>query len=144
MSKRRDELSKSQVKKQVQARVSRTVHAYGAVDFFNTLAGPFRKLIDALLPEHRERLYPPTVTLSMFLSQALHADHSCQRVVNEWAAMRAAEGLPPQSVGTGGYCRARLRLPVAMLRTLVREIGAHLCRQAQTHWRWQGRKRKAD
>ena len=139
MSKRRDAPSKSQVKIWTEARVTRAARTYGAVDFFNTLAGPFRELTDALLPEHRERLYPPTVTLSMFLSQALHADHSCQRVVNEWAAMRAAEGLPPQSVRTGGYCRARHRLPVAMIRTLAQETGERLCRQAAMHWRWQGR-----
>jgi hypothetical protein len=29
------------------------------------------------LPEHRERLYPPTVALSMFMRQALNADGSC-------------------------------------------------------------------
>jgi len=126
----------------VRARVSRAVHAYGAVDFFNTLAGPFGKLSEALLPEHRERLYPPTVTLSMFLSQALNADHSCQRVVNEWAVVRAAQGLPPQSVRTGGYCRARHRLPVNMISTLARATGEHLCRQAAMPWRWQGRRVK--
>ena len=68
--------------------MTRAVRAYGAVDFFNTLAGPFGRLTDALSPDHPERLYPPTVTQSMFLSQALHADRSCQRLVNEWAAMR--------------------------------------------------------
>jgi hypothetical protein len=39
---------------------------------FNPLTGP--RLLDeveALLPEHRERLFPPTETLSMFLAQAL-------------------------------------------------------------------------
>ena len=139
MTKRRGEHSKSQAKLRVHARVTRAARAYGAVDFFNTLAGPFRERVDVLSPAHRERLYPPTVTLSMFVSQALHADHSCQRVVNEWATMRAVEGLPLQSVRTGGYCRARQRLPVTMIRTLAQETGEHLCRQSALHWRWQGR-----
>ena len=30
--------------------------------------------IEALLPRHRERLFPPAETLSMFMAQALSAD----------------------------------------------------------------------
>lgn len=46
-----------------------------AVDFFNLLTGPeLLSLLEAHLPEHRERLYPPTVTLSMFIKQALEED----------------------------------------------------------------------
>jgi hypothetical protein len=41
---------------------------------------------EALLPEHREREYPPTVVLTMFLKQALSADRSCQKAVNAWIA----------------------------------------------------------
>ncbi len=33
--------------------------------------------IDSMLPKHRERLFPPTETLAMFVSQALSADRSC-------------------------------------------------------------------
>ncbi len=71
-----------------------TPQAAHRFSFFNALTSP--ELIDiteAHLPEHRERLYPPTVTLSMFLHQALASDSSCQRAVNAWAAGRAAEGL---------------------------------------------------
>jgi len=61
------------------------------MEFFNVLTGPeLFELTEAALPEHRERLYPPTVTLSMFVRQALAADPSCQRAVNGWAASRAA------------------------------------------------------
>jgi hypothetical protein len=38
--------------------------------------------VDTLSPPHRERLYPPTVALSMFMQQTLDADGSCQSVVN--------------------------------------------------------------
>ena len=90
------------------------LHQQRAVDFFNVLTGPLLlELTDAYLPEHRERLYPPTVTLSMFIKQVLEADGSCQKAVDGWAAQRAAEGLSPRSVRTGAYCRARQRLPVA-------------------------------
>jgi len=110
------------------------------VDFFNVLTGPMLlDLTEGLLPEHRERLYPPTVALAMFIKQSLDEDGSCQRVVNGWAAQRVAEGLAAQSVATGGYCRARQRLPAEMVTTLTRETGKLLCAQAHTGWRWRGR-----
>ena len=77
-----------------------------AVEFFNVLTSPeLLETIDAQSPEHRERLYPPTVTLSLFMRQVLQADGSCQKAVNGWAAQRVAEGLRPSSVRTGVYCR---------------------------------------
>lgn len=46
-----------------------------AVDFFNMLTGPeLLERTEARLPEHREQEYPPTVTLAMFLKQALSQD----------------------------------------------------------------------
>jgi hypothetical protein len=85
-----------------------------AVDFFNLLTGPeLLEMTDSLLPEHRERLNPPTLALSMFMGRVLDEDGSCQKAVDSWAAQRAAEGLSVQSVNTGAYCKARQRLPVA-------------------------------
>jgi hypothetical protein len=94
---------------------------------------------EALLPEHRERLYPPTVALSMFMRQVLEADGSCQKAVNGWAAQRAADGLSPCSVRTGGFCRARQRLPLEMVSTLARETGRLLREKALAQWLWRGR-----
>ena len=49
--------------------------------FFNLLTGPgLLSAVEDLLPEHRERSFPPTETLSMFLSQAMNADRSCQNI----------------------------------------------------------------
>ena len=42
------------------------------MEFFNVLTSPeLLQTTEALLPKHRERLYPPTVVLSMFMRQAL-------------------------------------------------------------------------
>jgi hypothetical protein len=125
---------------QRRARIGRRSRATQAVEFFNVLTSP--ELLDtteALLPEHRERLYPPTVALSMFMRQVLEADGSCQKAVNGWAAQRAADGLKPCSVRTGGYCRARQRLPLEMLSTLTRETGRLLHEKARAQWLWRGR-----
>lgn len=58
--------------------------------------------MDATLPEHRERLFPPTETLSMFMAQALKPDRSCQGIVNEIAVKRLRHGLPSCGTNTGG------------------------------------------
>ena len=88
---------------QRQTRIGRQARATEVVGFFNVLTSPeLLETTEALLPKHRERLYPPTVTLAMFMRQALQADGSCQKAVNGWAAQRAAAGLPPCSVRTGG------------------------------------------
>ena len=82
--------------------IGRRASATQAVEFFNVLTSPqLLQTSEALLPEHRERLYPPTVALSMFMRQVLEADGSCQKAVNGWAAQRAADGLAPCSVRTG-------------------------------------------
>lgn len=123
--------------------IEKRAHHSQAVDFFNLLTS--RELVDiteAHLPEHRERLYPPTVALSMFIKQVLDADGSCQRAVNGWAAQRMAEGLSTQSVHTGAYCRARQRLPAEMVKSLTRETGALLCAAAAPGWCLGGRRVK--
>lgn len=128
---------------QQQKSIRRYVDASQAVDFFNILTGP--ELLDtteAHLPAHRERLYPPTVTLSMFMRQALNEDGSCQRAVNHWAAQRAVEGLSPQSVRTGGYCKARGRLPLTLIQALSQKLAERLSERVPKGWRWQGRRVK--
>jgi hypothetical protein len=120
--------------------IGRRSRATQAVEFFNVLTSPeLLSTTEALLPEHRERLYPPTVALSMFMRQVLEADGSCQKAVNGWAAQRAADGLRPCSVRTGGFCRARQRLPLEMVSTLTRETGRLLHEKALAQWLWRGR-----
>jgi len=123
--------------------IQRQTNGLDAVDFFNVLTDPeLLAVTEAYLPEHRERLYPPTETLSMFLKQVLEEDGSCQKAVNDWATRRARDGLSVASVNTGAYCRARGRLPVDMVMGLTRHVADQLSRQAQPGWRWRGRKVK--
>lgn len=62
------------------------------------------------------------------------ADRSCQQAVNAWAVSRACEGLAGQSVRTGGYCRARARLPLSMVQALTHESARALRAQAPAGW----------
>ena len=120
--------------------IARRAKATQAVELFNVLTSPaLLETTESVLPEHRERLYPPTVALSMFMRQVLEADGSCQKAVNGWAAQRAADGLAGCSVRTGGYCRARQRLPLEMVSALTRETGHLLSEKALDQWLWRGR-----
>jgi len=57
--------------------------------FFNLFTGSeFLDPVESLLPEHREWLFPPTETLSMFLAQAVSAGCSCQSTVNDASIKR--------------------------------------------------------
>ena len=124
---------------QQQSRVRRRADQSDAFAFFNLLTSPeLLDEVESLLPAHRERLFPPTETLSMFLSQALSADRSCQRVVNEAAVKRLIGGLPRASTHTGAYCRARARLPETMPSTLVRHTGRMVSDRGPPSWCWRG------
>ena len=98
-----------------QQRVHKHARNSDAYAFFNLLTSEqLLDKVESLLPAHRERLFPPTQTLSMFLAQALSADRSCQKAVDEAAVKRLAAGLPRCSTHTEAYCRARERLPMEM------------------------------
>lgn len=127
-----------------QARQQRLVRRHAAksdaYDFFNLLTGPaLFDHVESLLPNHRERLFPPTETLSMFLAQALSADRSCQQAVDDAAVKRLVGHLPPCSAFTGAYCRARQRLPQAMVSTLALQAGGLVSGTTATPWQWRGR-----
>ncbi len=97
--------------------------AYG---FFNLLTGPeLLEDMQGLLPAHRERLFPPTETLSMFMAQALSADGSCKQAVDDAAVKRLVAGMEVCSPNTAAYCKARARLPQPMISTLARRAGRY-------------------
>ena len=113
-------------------------NSYG---FFNLLTSDaLLDKVEELLPEHRERLYPPTETLSMFLAQAMSADRSCQNIVNQTVLQRLCGGLSVSSTHTSGYCRARQRLPQDMVSHLTRYLGEQLDSRLPNEWLWHGRR----
>ncbi len=86
-----------------------------------------------------ERVYTPLVTLALFLRQVVDPDHSCRAAVEHLAAARAAAGLAPCSDDTGGYCKARQRLPEALIRALTTRTGEALQRQLPADLLFHGR-----
>lgn len=125
-----------------QQRIKAAVRNKDSYRFFNLLTGPdMLEQVESLLPEsHRERQFPPTETLSMFLAQAMNDDRSCQKAVNDAAIKRLIGGLSPCSTSTGGYCQARQRLPVEMVSALTRYTGQAMDQHIPEQWRWHGKR----
>lgn len=125
----------------VQHRVQHYAAANDAFDFFNTLTSPdLLETLEASLPDHRERLFPPTETLSMFLAQALKPDRSCQGIVDDAAVKRLIHGLPHCSTNTVAYCKARKRLPLETVAGMVRHTGRLISAEGSDTWLWRGRR----
>jgi hypothetical protein len=87
-----------------------------------------------------DRIYSPLVTLWVYLSQVLSADHSCRAAVARLIAHRVTRGQKPCSAKTGAYCLARERLPEKFYSSLACSVGRSLDDKAEHRWRWKGRR----
>ena len=87
-----------------------------------------------------DRIFTPAVTLATFLTQVHSDDHSCRAAVARLKGWLAGRGLPPCSLATGGYCKARQRLPESLLPRLVRRTGDGLQEGAPDDWLFHGRR----
>ena len=87
-----------------------------------------------------DRIYPPLVTLWVFLSQVLSADHSCRAAVARLIAHRISRGQSPCSPETGAYCQARKRLPEAFFSSVARQTGRALEKNVDRKWLWKQRR----
>lgn len=98
------------------------------------------RVIGQEIPRTCARIFTPLITLATFLAQILSDDHSCQAALDRLLAWRAARGLPPASPDTGGYCKARRRLPETILPRLAREAADRIGDQVPEAWLWRGRR----
>ena len=85
-----------------------------------------------------DKIYTPLVTLWVFLSQVLSADHSCRWAVSRLIAHRLSQGQSPCSAKTGAYCRARKRLPEKLFS--ARKTGQELDANSSDSWLWKERR----
>jgi len=91
---------------------------------------------------YRERLFPPLVTLRLFIGQALSEDHACQDVVCQYLAERTAGKATANGLNTGAYCQARKRLPLKVPERLGQDVGTSLEAIMPKAWCWRGRRLK--
>ncbi|QDT69429.1 hypothetical protein MalM25_23660 [Planctomycetes bacterium MalM25] len=88
----------------------------------------------------KDRVYTPLVTLWVFLTQVLSADHSCRAAVARLIAHRLSQGQSVCSSKTGAYCQARVRLPEEFFSAVTRLVGRALDTKANPEWLWKGRR----
>ncbi|MBF0132648.1 MAG: hypothetical protein HQL75_08695 [Magnetococcales bacterium] len=98
------------------------------------------KIVEETAGLFRDRVFSPIVTLSAFIFQVLSEDHSCRETVLKVRSDLIAQGKPPCSPGTGGYCQARDRLPKDLIFRAVRETGSNLHQESDIEWLWKGRR----
>ena len=84
---------------------------------------------------NRNRIYTPQKTLSMFISQSLNQDSSCQNMVNKLALQRDDK----TSISTSGYCKARERLSTYAILVLTKEIAINNEQRVDSKWKFRGR-----
>jgi hypothetical protein len=96
-------------------------------------------IVSAVAGKTCDRIYTPLVTLALFLTQILNDDPSCRAAVARLLAWRCAQGKARCSPDTGAYCKARLRLPEALLPRLVRDTADRLQEHAPKAWLFHGR-----
>jgi hypothetical protein len=87
-----------------------------------------------------DRIYSPLITLWVFLSQVLSADHSCRAAVARLITRRLSQGQRPCSADTGAYCQARKRLPEAFFSGVARRTGRALEANVESQWLWKRRR----
>lgn len=91
---------------------------------------------------HRQRLFPPGVTLGLLVEQVMNADAACQDVMGRYLSQRTALGMTPNGLGTSSYCKARQRLPLALVHDCSAEVANIAAQALPPAARWRGREIK--
>jgi hypothetical protein len=121
----------------VHRHVRRQVNRATSRIFFEVLQSKVvQKALEELMPDYRERVYPPTVVLAMFLEQVL-SHHSCRAAITE--AKFAGLIDKDASMNTKSYCEARERFPIELVKKLVEVIADEMQRRAPGQWKWRER-----
>jgi hypothetical protein len=145
-NKRRRPTMKDSIGKKLGKQIERLRKSYGqqsGLPFRAALSSEvLSQSIEEEIGEYRDRVYPPVVTLSAMLSQGLSEDRSCREAVGRVLADRVSRGEAGCSSDTGGYCKARERLPEAWIQRLMQDSGRQLEEQVPQRWCWRGRRVK--
>src|SRR5262245_32879911 len=95
----------------------------GVLPFTDVLSGEsVEQALTAVGVVWNDTIYTPLVTLWVFVSQVLSADHSCRAAVARLIAHRLSQGQSACSSKNSAYCQARKRLPEKFIATLARAV----------------------
>jgi hypothetical protein len=101
----------------------------------------FREADASFADDDEDSVYTPAVTLWAFLSQVLFKaeQRSCLAAVSRVAVFLVALGQKACSKNTGAYCRARAKIPTAVVRQLTIESAGGAEKRLPEECLWQGR-----
>ena len=91
--------------------------------------------------QEADDVYTPSVTTWAWLSQSLHKgeQRSCLAAVSRVLVLLVALGRKPCCKNSGAYCRARFKLPEAVLRRLATEVASGCESNVPDDWLCEGR-----
>lgn len=113
----------------------------GDLPFANVLSSEtIEQALDTINVAWKDRVYSPLVTLWVFLSQVISADHSCCAAVARLITHRLANGQCACSARTGAYCQARTRLPERFFAAVTQLVGRALDSRVKEDWLRKGRR----
>ena len=84
--------------------------------------------------KYRNRIYTQEKTLSMFLTQSLNEDSSCQKIVSSRSLIEKT-----CSTSTGAYCKARQRLSTSNIKDMCRTLALKNKNKVSNKWKFKGR-----
>jgi putative transposase len=87
----------------------------------------------------KRSVFTPALTLWAFLSQVVQPAKSCSAAVLRVATLLVALRDNPCALDTAAYCRARAKLPAAVIRNLALQAGRRLEEAIPEDWLWRGR-----
>ncbi len=127
-------------------RISLHLHIRAVKNTFFQIADlPFKNLLpDSLIQtihqsgNVRDTVFTPLITLKAFIFQVLSHTGSCKEAVAHILMERINFDHPANSMNTGAYCKARLRLLLVHLKAAVTSSGQMLHQQTSNNWLWKG------
>ncbi len=96
---------------------------------------------DACFAQEEGDVFTPSLTLWAFLSQVLHKEEqrSCLAAVSRVIVLFVALGRKPCVNNSGGYCKARAKLPEKVIQRLTTRVAMGCEKQVSEDWLWKGR-----
>ena len=90
--------------------------------------------------QEEDNVFTPPVTLWAFLSQVLHKEEqrSCLAAVSRVIVLLVALGRKPCAKNSGGYCKARAKLPEKVIERLTLKVAASCEKAIPGNWLWHG------
>ena len=92
------------------------------------------------LEDSAATVYTPTLTLWTYLAQVLSGHNNCVAAVARLMVLLMTLGRTPCAAHTGGYCKARVKLEIPLLRRLAYTVGNATEDAAPAEWRCLGRR----